>query len=534
MIRINKIALSAYATILLSGTAAHAQTVDFSKGFPKGSPLAINQTQNTGAEWDANPGNSLVLTSGDIVASAIPQQTISVFNATPLDVTAFKTIFTFRLSAPKGQVGSGFTFTIHNAPQGNAAIGKPNSGLGFAGIAKSVAVKFDNIQDPGDPSNNCIGLFTGGTAPLGGIDLNKTGINLSSGDLMQAEIAYFDKVLYVYLYDTQTGAYTQQQFKIDLPSTIASNAAFVGFTGSTISQSSRQEILNWYFSSAATVSGLSVDKYLIPGGTLGNGTVTMSGPVLQDTVVKLSSANPAAFVPDSVVIPAGQQSVDFSIKTVPVANLTRGLITANVDNVTLTANYSVRPIQLDGASIQNDYVAEGTTSSAVLTLEAPAAPGPIIVNLTSNNPAVASVPVTVIFPAGSTTATIPIYTGSVDVNTPVLFTATTNGASRTTTLTVRPLRPIGLSLTVSTVSGGSALQGTVELEAPAPKGGRVVQLASANAAVAGVPTLVTVPEGATTQVFPIATAAVKANTTVILSATIGNASVYTSLTISSK
>ena len=64
--------------------------------------------------------------------------------------------------------------------------------LGYAGIGQSVAVKFDLYQNKGDPSDNSTGIFVDGEAPIGpkSIDLNGTGINLHSGDIMDANLTY--------------------------------------------------------------------------------------------------------------------------------------------------------------------------------------------------------------------------------------------------------------------------------------------------------------------------------------------------------
>src|SRR5208282_4244937 len=62
----------------------------------------------------------------------------SAFYATPVNIQAFTTNFTFQLSNP---AADGITFTIQNV--GPTALGGAGEGLGYAGIGKSVAVKFD-------------------------------------------------------------------------------------------------------------------------------------------------------------------------------------------------------------------------------------------------------------------------------------------------------------------------------------------------------------------------------------------------------
>jgi hypothetical protein len=64
------------------------------------------------------------------------------------------------------------------------------------------------------------------------------------------------------------------------------------------------------------------------------------------------------------------------------------------------------------------------------------------------------------------------------------------------------------SLNPTSVDGGAASTGTVTISTPAPAGGTSVFLSSSNPQVASVPAAVTVPEGAVSATFPIATTAV--------------------------
>jgi hypothetical protein len=68
-----------------------------------------------------------------------------------------------------------------------------------------------------------------------------------------------------------------------------------------------------------------------------------------------------------------------------------------------------------------------------------------------------------------------------------------------------------LTLNQSAVVGGTTAQGTIILEAPAPKGGVSVALTS-NSSVINIPSSVTAPAGATSVSFPITTSAVSTST----------------------
>ena len=106
----------------------------------------------------------------------------------------------------------------------------------------------------------------------------------------------------------------------------------------------------------------------------------------------------------------------------------------------------------------------------------------------------------------------------------VTISATGGGVTRSVQFPVYPTgtRPSLSSVRVdqSRVTGGTALQGTVELNSMAPAGGLVVALSDNSTAVT-VPASVTVPAGATSATFPVTTSAVTANTTATISGTLG-------------
>ena len=110
----------------------------------------------------------------------------SAFYTSPANIQSFTTNFKFQLTNP---AADGFTFTIQNV--GPTALGRSGSYLGYRTSAKSVAIKFDLFQNTGEPSNNSTGIFEDGAIRrIGGIDLTGSGINLHSGDIMDANISY--------------------------------------------------------------------------------------------------------------------------------------------------------------------------------------------------------------------------------------------------------------------------------------------------------------------------------------------------------
>jgi subtilisin family serine protease len=188
---------------------------------------------------------------------------------------------------------------------------------------------------------------------------------------------------------------------------------------------------------------------------------------------------------------------------------------------------------LSSLSLNPTSVVGGNSSTGTVTLTAPAPSGGFVVNLSSSNTNVATVPSTVTVPAGATSANFTVSTQAVSSATSVTVTASAGGVSRTATLTVNPAPSVTLqSLTISPTSvwGGSTATGTVTLSSPAPAGGVVVQLRSSSSR-ASVPSSVTIPAGATSARFTIQTRSAFSITTVTITATYNGVSRSAQLTV---
>ena len=165
-------------------------------GFPNATGLQINGITKVNA-------GSLELTDGG------GSEAGSVFWTTPVNIQAFTTNFTFQLTSA---VADGFTFTMQNA--GATALGNIGGGLGYGvnpnggtggGIGNSVAVKFDIYSNAGE-GNDSTGVFTNGAAPTNpAVSLTSSGITLTSGDTIAAQLVYDGTTLTLNLTDTVTG-----------------------------------------------------------------------------------------------------------------------------------------------------------------------------------------------------------------------------------------------------------------------------------------------------------------------------------------
>src|SRR5262249_59986387 len=104
------------------------------------------------------------------------------------------------------------------------------------------------------------------------------------------------------------------------------------------------------------------------------------------------------------------------------------------------------------------------------------------------------------------------------------------GGGNSTVCAVPPPVPTTLTFSPGTVVGGNSAIGTVTLSQPAPAGGALVTLSS-SPGLASAPPNVTVPAGATSATYPIATSIPTVSTAANLSACFGGSCVTNTLFI---
>src|SRR5262249_17258019 len=88
-----------------------------------------------------------------------------------------------------------------------------------------------------------------------------------------------------------------------------------------------------------------------------------------------------------------------------------------------------------------------------------------------------------------------------------------------------------VTVTPTSVPGGTSASGTVFLSSPAPAGGASVTLATSSASLASVPGVVNGPACQTSARFTVTTFAVQSSTVVTITAFLGSASQSASLTV---
>jgi hypothetical protein len=205
--------------------------MDFAGGFASaGTLLHLNGSA-------AIHASSLRLTDGHTHEAG------SAFSQNKVGVTSFTLQFSFQLTSA---VADGFAFVMQGVNP--TQVGMSGGGLGYAGIAKSVAVKFDLFNNSGE-GNSSTGLYVNGAMPTdtGSIDLTGAGIDLHSGHAFNVVMTYDGTTLRVTIADQSTNAHATQSYVLNIPSILGAATAFVGFTGATGGGTAIQDILSWSF-----------------------------------------------------------------------------------------------------------------------------------------------------------------------------------------------------------------------------------------------------------------------------------------------
>jgi hypothetical protein len=157
--------------------------------------------------------------------------------------------------------------------------------------------------------------------------------------------------------------------------------------------------------------------------------------------VALTSSNPAIapLVQSTLSIPAGATWAGTLAHTAMVTAPVSVTITARFNGVTKTATLTVRPPSLSILSVSPSSLTGGAASTTnTIWLDGPAPPGGFTVSLVSSNPAVASVPPTMVVPSGAKYVKFAIKTTPVATSTAVTISASAKGVTKTGNLTVRP------------------------------------------------------------------------------------------------
>jgi len=247
-------------------------------------------------------------------------------------------------------------------------------------------------------------------------------------------------------------------------------------------------------------------------------------------IISLNSSDPnAAPVPATVTMPANTAWMQFQMKAGQVTAQTPVTITASLNSGSASAQLTVMPPTLKSLSISPTTFNGGIQVQAIAMLNGVAPANGASINFTSSSPAV-QVPAVETVAAGSPSIVFSIPTSSVSASTPVTVTATYNGQSVQTQITLTPQgQPASLSLSPTSATGTSGSLGIVTV-ASAASTDQIFSLSSSSPA-ATLPSTVLIPAGSVHAGFNINTSQVSTQTLVTISVSGGGVTRSATLTL---
>jgi hypothetical protein len=174
-------------------------------------------------------------------------------------------------------------------------------------------------------------------------------------------------------------------------------------------------------------------------GETGSGLVVLTNPPEGETVVSLQSDRPdAASVPESIKLSAKANAVKFPIVTHQTIDETAGVrISVTAGDIhrsnTLTLLACKQTLTLSPARVSG-----GTAVTGTVTLSPPNTEGARTLKLSSDHPALVTVPAEIEVPAGMNWAPFRMTTHAAASETSVGITASFGGCNRTATLALIP------------------------------------------------------------------------------------------------
>jgi hypothetical protein len=209
----------------------------------------------------------------------------------------------------------------------------------------------------------------------------------------------------------------------------------------------QEDYTNWdyeltfnYTRPVLDLASLTLSKSEVAGCKSVTGRVTLTSPAPEGGFsVTLADTLAAAVTPAVVTVPAGALTKSFTIKTTPVAATESGNVSATGEEESLTEELSVRPIGLASVALTPTTVVGGNPVTGTATLECAAGPGPVLVDLSTTDAAVAApLAATVFVPQGLKSETFTVATDPVLSKSSAMITGEASTTTKSRRLNVVP------------------------------------------------------------------------------------------------
>ena len=184
------------------------------------------------------------------------------------------------------------------------------------------------------------------------------------------------------------------------------------------------------------LSSISLSQASIVGGNPLFATVRIEGIAgFYGAGVTINNSSLVATMTSYVLVDSGQSSSNFNIFTNPVTTPQVVTLIAKGGDVTKAVSFTVLPVGVKAISLSSTSVKPGSSSTATVTLNAPAGANGVVVNLTSSDPS-ATIPASITIPAGLTAGTVTITTKAGTAKSTAIITATTGTLKASVKLTI--------------------------------------------------------------------------------------------------
>jgi len=282
-------------------------------------------------------------------------------------------------------------------------------------------------------------------------------------------------------------------------------------------------------------------------------TVNAPSATLPATIQFTSSMPSVVPAPPPLVIPPAQTTGSVPLRCVATTQAVAVNITASIGASAQSALLNVLAPVLESVNLKPVFsaVREAPVKAyeGSVRLAGPAPAGGVIVTLGLSVPTTATIPGSVVVPAGATSVRFDI-TNAQPVNQPVtvVVTATGLGTTRHTTFTSMPAAPKSLLLAATsseasrgvgplfvasdTLNGGQRQQARVIVNDVAGPGGLQVSLSSSNSSVLTVPSSVRIAANDSVGLFEFQSVSTAETSVITLTAAVGSISKTATITIS--
>lgn len=212
--------------------------------------------------------------------------------------------------------------------------------------------------------------------------------------------------------------------------------------------------------------GLSLSPVTLIGGTTSTGTISLPGVAPAGGYLVNLTYGANASGPATATVPAGAQTVDFTVNTLTVDTNTATSVQANFPHTFDNDTLNLTPVLVTAVAITPDPAPNSTTTTGSVTLNA-AVTSDRVVGLSfspGGNFALAPTSVTVL--AGSSTANFNFRSNVVPAGFAASVTGTLNTSSVTTNFNVAAVSLESTQVYPANAYTGQRIFGTVRLAAP--------------------------------------------------------------------